>query len=300
MRPILFEISLSEAFRFPMPAYGSMLTIGFIVAIFLAALRARDIELKSIEVIELGYFAFIGGIIGARMLHVALNLERYLGGTDSLISMSGIIAILWNTIAFWNGGLAFYGGLFGGITAILLYAKYKKISGLELLDLLTPPTAIGLAVTRLGCFLNGCCFGKHTDVPWALQFPSHSYAYFHQWHLGLIEIGDRPLPVHPTQLYELVAALIIFAYLWMRYPQRKFAGEIFFTFGLMYSAWRFMIEFWRADSSIWSSQLHDWVVSIGPFTIYQLLSILIFGVLISLMIWALGRTKPQSGKISGI
>ena len=291
MHPILFEISLPGMLRLTIPAYGTMLIAGFIVAILLAAHRAGGLGLKSLEVIELGYVTLIGGVIGARLLHVVLNLEQYVTATGGLDSAAGIGNMLWNVVAFWKGGLAFYGGLFGGIAALLLYARYKRILSLDLLDFAAPLTAIGLAVTRIGCFLNGCCFGKPTHVPWAVQFPSYSYAHLHQWRQGLIDFGNRPLPVHPTQLYEMVAAFAIFAFLWMRYPHRKFAGEIFFSFGLLYSSWRFISEFWRADSPMWGQQFGRWVLNIIPLNINQVLSILLFLMFTPLMAWALRQRK---------
>lgn len=291
MRPILFKIYLSGSLPFYIPAYGTMLTIGFLCAIFLASTRARSINLKPSVVLELCYLTFCGGVIGARVLHVALNFEQYWSSSDNIISAGGIVSLLWNAVTFWKGGLTFFGGLVGGIATILIFARVKKIPGLCLLDLLAPPTALGLAVTRLGCFLNGCCFGNPTDASWGVHFPSNSHAYFHQIHLGLIDMGDRPLAVHPTQLYELMAALVIFFYLWGRYTQRRFTGAIFFTFGLLYCAWRFVSEFWRADSSVWNMKLYALVMEISPLNIYQLLSIVLFLALIPPMLWALRQPK---------
>jgi phosphatidylglycerol:prolipoprotein diacylglycerol transferase len=271
------------------PAYGTLLVAGFIVAIVLAVQRHSALGLKRLEILELGYLTLIGGVLGARLLDVAINLGTVLSEIGAVDSAAGIARLLWHVGAFWKGGLAFYGGLAGGIAVIWVYGRYKKIPCLELFDFLTPPVAIGLAVTRLGCFLNGCCFGKPTRMPWAVQFPSHSHVHVQQWHQGLIDLAGRPLPVHPTQLYELVAALAIFALLWMRYPRRGFAGEIFFNFGLLYSAWRFISEFWRADSLMASIQYGQWMLNV-----YQLMSVLLFLLFAGLMTLAAHRrTLPQ-------
>jgi phosphatidylglycerol:prolipoprotein diacylglycerol transferase len=274
------------------PAYGTLLVAGFIVAIVLAVYRRNPTGLKRLEILELGYLSLIGGVIGARLLDVAINLDTVVSGIGATDSAAGMAHLLWKVAAFWKGGLAFYGGLAGGIAVIWVYGRYKKIPCLELFDFLTPPAAIGLAVTRLGCFLNGCCFGKQTRMPWAVQFPSHSHVAVQQWRVGLIDFGSRPLPVHPTQLYELVAALAIFALLWMRYPRRRFDGEIFFNFGLLYSAWRFISEFWRADSLMWSAPFSQWALNI-----HQLISIMLFLMFACLAAHAARRRVLPQGEV---
>lgn len=291
MRPILFEIALPGMPPLAIPAYGTLLMAGFVIAIVLAVQRHNALGLKRLEILELGYLTLIGGVIGARLLAVAINIDTVVAEIGAVDSAGGVARLLRYAAAFWKGGLAFYGGLAGGIAVIWVYARYKKIPCPDLFDFLAPAVAIGLAVTRLGCFLNGCCFGKPTRMPWAVQFPSHSHVHIQQWRQGLVDLGGRPLPVHPTQLYELVAALAIFALLWMRYPRRRFAGEIFLSFGLLYSAWRFISEFWRADSPVWSQQAGHWMLDI-----YQVISMLLFLMFAGLMARAVRRSALPQGQ----
>ena len=221
-------------------AYGTFLLIGFLIGLFFSRRRAAVIGLSPAEILNLSYLILILGVVGARFAHWGLYSETYEFGQED-----------WDLIAIWNGGLVYYGGLMAGIGTAITYAWCKKIPAIDLLDLLAPAGAIGLAITRIGCFLNGCCFGRTSVLPWSVQFPAESYVYIHQRHLELIESSQLPLHVHPTQLYEFIAASLIFSYLWFRYPYRRFAGEIIGSFGLLYSCWRFFNEFWRADSFVW-------------------------------------------------
>jgi phosphatidylglycerol:prolipoprotein diacylglycerol transferase len=131
---------------------------------------------------------------------------------------------------FWHGGLAYYGGLILAIPVGLWYAKKKDLGALRIADLVSPFIALGLFFGRMGCFFNGCCYGEHSDLPWATHFPGHAFAR------------------HPTQLYEAAGTLAIcaFLYLWMR-PRKRAHGEVFAGLLVLYGVLRFLLEFVRAD-----------------------------------------------------
>ena len=294
MRPILFEITITGDLQLVVPAYGTFLLLGFLLALWLIRRRASNLGLVTSDVLNLGYSVILLGMVGAHLLHAAVYWDAYTS-KPALTDLSTAYDInLWKLIAFWEGGLIYYGGLIGGIVAAVLFALFKKIPVLDLLDLTAPPAVLGLALTRIGCFFNGCCFGQPTQLPWSVQFPAESYVHIKQLQDGLIVHGETPLAVHPTQLYELVAALLIFVILWIAYNHRKFAGEIFFSFGLLYTVWRFFKEFFRADSYPWKPELGTWAPVLGTLNLYQYLSIVLFIIFGALMLWFAGRHRKHA------
>ncbi len=292
MYPELFKIPLIDK---GVPAYGTMLMTGFLLAVFLARRRAKSLGFEKAHIFDLGFFAVIGGIVGARFMHVLLHLDFYFRWPQDIGFFKWAGNSIWRVIATWNGGLVFYGGLGGAILALWIYARRRKIPLVDMLDFGVPGAAVGLAMTRIGCFLNGCCYGARSGVPWAVTFPPGSHAYAIHNQAGAVVGYHDPFPVHPAQLYEMLAALGIFALLWLLYPRRRFAGQIAWSFGLLYSAWRFVNEFFRADSGPWRPEL-------SPLTVFQYMSILLFiGFTIALIVaWrrrrAPYRPPPEGGK----
>lgn len=157
---------------------------------------------------------------------------------------------------FWAGGLTYYGGFICAVAAAWFAARRWKWPFLKLTDLTAPMIALGLAFGRLGCFLAGCCFGKRTDMPWGIRFPQYSDAYRHHRELFPGDLSLQhdllgawaSLPVHPTQLYELVGALAIFAFLWF-YRRKRIAydGQAIAFLLIAYGILRFIIEIFRDD-----------------------------------------------------
>ena len=240
MRPILLELPLWGGATLAFPAYGTFLTIGFLAGFLVGRRRAEAIGLESRDVFNFGYLAVISGVVGSHLLHVALHPGLGFGGPGGG---------LWRALAFWRGGVVFYGGLAGAMLALWFYARHKGVPVLDLMDFTAPLAAIGLAVTRGGCFFNGCCYGRPSDVAWAVSFPPGSSAQRAQWRAGAVEVDASSLPVHPTQLYELVAALAMFGILWAAFPYRRFRGQIVLLFFLLYAPWRFVNETSRAGAS---------------------------------------------------
>lgn len=158
-------------------------------------------------------------------------------------------------LMFWAGGLTYYGGLILALITAWFFAKRQKWPKLKLADIGAPVISLGLVFGRLGCFLAGCCFGKVTDMPWGIRFPQYSDAwkrhrelFYDQLVAQHKEIGEwLSLPVHPTQLYELFGALIIFIYLWFTRKKVLYAGQKIATFLISYGILRFIIEIWRDD-----------------------------------------------------
>jgi phosphatidylglycerol:prolipoprotein diacylglycerol transferase len=157
-----------------------------------------------------------------------------------------------------RGGIVFYGGFVGGVLGAWIYARIKKLDFWKLADLLAPSLVLAHAFGRLGCFMNGCCYGKSCSLPWGVEFPAGTVA---DWGPG------APLgPVHPTQLYE-AAFLFYFSFALMIIDRgKKFEGQTVASYGLIYALFRFIVEFWRGDVPRYNS-----------LTASQWLSIVIFG-----------------------
>lgn len=163
----------------------------------------------------------IAFLAGARIWNVAANPDSY--GPDRP----------WYTLQM--NGLSMFGGILGSITAVSLFSAIKRISLVKLLDIFTIPAAVSFCIARIGCFLNGCCSGKRTDVPWGIIFPSGSDITLLHRHA-----------VHPTQIYELLLALIgIPLCLWLVKLFRAGEGGRFFIYGVWFCTMRMIVHPFR-------------------------------------------------------
>ena len=209
MHPILFRFGPITLY-----SYGLLLAMGFFAAVGLAEKRARQRGLDPGTIQNLCLVCLVAGILGARITYVLLFWESFRSDPLEILKLH-------------HGGLVFYGGLVAGTIAGIWYMRRAKLLVLETVDLVIPSLVVGHAIGRIGCFMNGCCRGKPTTVPWAVAFP------------------PEKIPCHPAQLYEsaaLVALLLFLLYLGRRRPT---PGTISLTYGLLYSIWRFLIEFLR-------------------------------------------------------
>jgi len=166
MHPTMFYLG-----PIPIRSYGLMMMIGFLVAVHLASRRARKCGADEETVVNLGLLSLISGIIGARVFYVAHHWPQFRIQDNPFLAALNLTA----------GGLEFYGGFLTAVAAVIIYMWAKKRSMRWYLDILAPAIMIGLAFGRIGCFLNGCCWGKPTQCPVAVQFPYASLAFEHQW-----------------------------------------------------------------------------------------------------------------------
>lgn len=176
MRPELFSI---PGLDITIKSYGLLLGAGFLCALALARWRCRRCGKNPDVISSVAMVALVAGLIGARAMHVIHNFSDF---------RSNPLEIL----AIWSGGLEFLGGVILGVLAVVFYLKKKKQPILAFLDMLAPAMMLGLALGRIGCFLNGCCFGSPCELPWAVQFPpvvgyqisidhtQYSYPYLYQ------------------------------------------------------------------------------------------------------------------------
>lgn len=160
MRPELFKLPFISI---TIKSYGTMMVIGFLCALYLARWRARKLNENPLNITNFAVYILIAGVIGARIMEVVLNFSDY---RDNL----------WAIFMFWRGGLAFVGGVILALPVMIIYCRKMKLPTLKYLDILAPAVMLGLAFGRIGCLLNGCCFGQPANLPWAIQFPvSNTY-----------------------------------------------------------------------------------------------------------------------------
>jgi phosphatidylglycerol:prolipoprotein diacylglycerol transferase len=226
MIPILFSYGPIKIYSF-----GFMVAAGVLLALFLMLRAARrdGFPAGDQDVMDLVFVTVISGFAGARLSYVLQEYRWY--GSHPL-----------EILAVWQGGLIFYGGAVAAIIGLILLMKVRGIPYLKGFDFLIPYGVITHAFGRIGCFLNGCCYGHPCHWPWAVHFPG---------------VGGN---VHPTQLYEAVFNLCLSFFLIRRYRARLFAGEIMCLYFMLYSIGRFLIECLRADNPEWLSlTINQWI-----------------------------------------
>ncbi|RMF76196.1 MAG: prolipoprotein diacylglyceryl transferase, partial [Planctomycetota bacterium] len=173
MKPVVFTLPILGR---DIPGYGVMLMVGFLLAIWWATRRAARSGANPEVILDCGFIALIAGVVGCRIMYVWHYWdERFAIYTDPA-------ARLWAIIDITKGGLEFYGGFILTILCTLAYLKFKaKVSLRWYMDIVAPSAALGLALGRVGCFLNGCCWGGTCELPWGVEFPYGSPAAVSQW-----------------------------------------------------------------------------------------------------------------------
>lgn len=236
MHPIIFSIG-----PFAVRGYGLMLAIGFFTGILFAAWRAKKMGENPDHVFNLSVWLVISSLLGARIYYILTHFSEFRAGES--YSLFERILIEFKRM-FWPvgsdgqvgiSGLIFLGGLILATITAVIYLRYYNLHLLKYLDILGPSIALGEFFTRIGCFLNGCCFGHPTHSLFGIIFPDTSAA-------GAYFPG---VPIHPTQLYNSLAALIIFGLLLWLERFKKFNGFTALLYFMLYSAGRFTIDFFR-------------------------------------------------------
>jgi phosphatidylglycerol:prolipoprotein diacylglycerol transferase len=202
--------------------YGLFLALGFLAAIWFTNRNARFYDIKSSDISDLFFVILISGIIGGRLLYVIINFDVFKASPLEIFKL-------------WNGGLVFFGGFISAVAASIVTLKIKKLPFLKTADAIAPGAALGHGIGRLGCFFAGCCYGRQCDLPIAIQF-SHPDS-----------LAPLHVPLHPTQLYMVGANLLLFFILVFLQRRKRFNGMIFLSYIILYSLFRFIIEFFRGD-----------------------------------------------------
>jgi phosphatidylglycerol---prolipoprotein diacylglyceryl transferase len=226
----------------PVYWYGVLVAVGFLAGLWTASRRGLRDGLSGEQVLDTGPWLILGAVVGARGLYVVTNWPEFAG--------KGLLPIL----NIREGGLVFYGGLIGAVLATILYLRWKKLPVWKMADALAPSIALGAVFGRLGCLMNGCCYGRPTDLPWAIHFPP--------------DHETKGAGVHPTQIYDSLLNLALYAGLAWLYRRKKFDGQVFATHLVCYAVLRSFVELFRADYAPDKYFLGGWLtpaqfVSIG-------------------------------------
>ncbi|MFH2033386.1 MAG: prolipoprotein diacylglyceryl transferase [Candidatus Margulisiibacteriota bacterium] len=223
MYPILLNLGPVTIY-----SYGLMIALAFVAGIFVAIKAAKREGVSTEAVLDITLAVIISAIVGARIFYI---IEFWRDFSVDPLSMFMV----------WHGGLVFYGGLLFAIVAVIIASRIKNILLWKTLDIAAPAAALGYAIGRIGCFLNGCCYGVICDLPWAVKFPEL--------------LGRR----HPTQIYASICGLLIFAVLMYLGKRKMFNGQVFLAGVFLYSIYRFNIEFIRVNMKYAGLSGSQWV-----------------------------------------
>lgn len=214
MHPILFKLG-----PFTIYSYGFFVAVAFLISSALVVKAGEKQGLVKTDVLDILIAILLGGIIGGRSLFVIINLPYFLENPVHIAMLN-------------EGGMAFQGGLAGGMIAALIACRVKKVSFWRILDLVSPYAALGHAIGRVGCLMNGCCYGK----PVTSGF-------------GLVFRGESVMRV-PVQVYESLSLLAISMVLLYLNRKRRFEGEIFSVYVILYAVIRIALEPLRDDNPV--------------------------------------------------
>jgi len=270
MHPIFINLG-----SFEIHWYGVCVALAFLL--FLVTLRylARGTPRDMNYISNMMMVLVISAVIGARGAYVIEHWPQYADNPADIFRID-------------TGGVMFYGGLLFALLTLILFARYHKERTLDFLDWVVMPLPLGHAIGRVGCFLEGCCFGARcsADSSWAVVYPKESHAWYAQLHHGLIGRADATLPLIPSQLFEAAGNLIIFVILMIAWRKRKFEGQQIVIYCILYAILRYMIETIRSDQR----------AQVGMFTISQAISLGIFTVGIGLLVYQLWNKRREAGK----
>ena len=217
MHPVLLNIG-----NFNLYTYGLFVALGFMTAVWVSQKNAATHDISPQAVTDIFFVILVSALFGARLLYVLINFNNY---KDNWLDIFKI----------WNGGLVFFGGFLGAVIASFIYMKMQNFNTWKTADLLSPGVALGHALGRLGCFFAGCCYGKICDLPFAIKFTNPE------------SLAPLEVYLHPTQIYSVLSNFILFFILMGIQKKKKFNGMVFLTYIMLYSLFRFIIEFFRGD-----------------------------------------------------
>ncbi len=215
-----------------------MIALAFLAGLWTATRRARRENISAEKIADVTLWLMVGAIAGARFVYVTTYWREEFASQP----LSEIFKI-------YHGGLVFYGGFIGAAIAGFIYIRWKKMPLWKTVDVLAPSVALGSVFGRIGCLLNGCCYGRMTHLPWAISFPNQSYAWTQQFDQGLVGKTDPALPVHPTEIYDALLNFVLYFFLAWLFQRKKFDGQVFATYLLCYAVTRSIVEYFRGDYS---------------------------------------------------
>ncbi|NCA10565.1 prolipoprotein diacylglyceryl transferase [bacterium] len=274
--------ALEDGRGVPVRGYGVMLLIAAAAGTWLSIRRGRAFGFDADTIIALATEVFLWGLVGARLFYVIEYREQFFPPGRSLI------AALPDVLNLAAGGLVVFGALPTAALAAWRFASRRRLSLLHLADCIAPGLLVGLALGRIGCFLNGCCYGGPCDLPWAVRFPPHSPPWLDQAARGLLPPGATgwSLPVHPAQLYAAVDAGLLAALACGLTPLARRPGEVFALVLTLHPLSRLLLEAIRIDEP----------PALGtPLSISQLVSLVLLALAAALWAWLSGQPPGRLG-----
>jgi phosphatidylglycerol:prolipoprotein diacylglycerol transferase len=249
MHPILFEIG-----SWPVYSYGVLLALAYLAGLQLAVIRARRWGLNATKVMDFGIYLIIAALVGAKLMLVAVDFDYFRQQPRELLSLV-------------RAGGVFYGGLLGALGVGLWLVRRYGLPVWTTADLFAPGIALGHVIGRVGCLLAGCCYGQPTEAAWGITF-THPVA--------AANVGTPlGLPLHPTQVYDAGAELLILVVLLvMERRGRGFPGRTFWLYMLLYAISRYVVEIYRGDprGMVWGMSTSQFVsLLVIPLAIVMLL-----------------------------
>ena len=260
MYPELFSLGPVNVYT-----YGVLLAASYLLGLRLAMSRAKKWGLDANRILDLGIYIIIAALVGAKLLLLVVDFDQFRRSPAELLSLA-------------RSGGVFYGGLIAAVGVAFWYISRKGLPFWTTCDVFAPGIALGHVTGRLGCFAAGCCYGKPTTVAWAITFTNP---------LAAANVGTPlGIPLHPTQLYEAGAELLILiALLVMERRGRPFPGRTFWLYMLLYAVSRYIIEFYRGDPR--GVVFGSWMST------SQFISLVLAPLSLLMLIW-LSRTRPES------
>ena len=216
------------------PDYGIIHAVAILLCLWLAIREAERRGLDAAQVLRIGLVTVAAALVGSRLFIVV----QYAGW---------FVEHPLDVFAWWKWGTASSGAYIGGMAGALIACRLWRFPALRFLDLAAPAVPLAIGLGRIGCFMNGCCYGTLCDLPWGVRFPEGSGAHEAHLEAGLIQAGGLSLPVHPTQLYEAFYAFLLFGIITICRRYRRREGELAALLFLLYPIGRFLNEFLRAD-----------------------------------------------------
>jgi len=223
MYPVIVQLG-----TFELRSYGIIVALSFLLGLWLSTREAKRNGLDPARVQDFALYALLGGIIGARLYFVVFSNPAY------------FLQKPWEIVAVWHGGISIVGALLGGFLTALWYCRKKQLPFWRFADTLAPGVALGQAAGVIACLLNGDSYGKRADVAWAITYTDPR------------SMAPLNVPLHPVEIYEMAAYLLVFLLVWQTRGKTKTPGFAFLTYLAGYGAARFAVEFFRGNPAIFA------------------------------------------------
>jgi phosphatidylglycerol:prolipoprotein diacylglycerol transferase len=219
--PVLFNLG-----HFELRSYGVVVALSFLLAVWVSTREAKRKGLDPALIQDFAFYAFLGGIVGARLYFVLFSDPAY------------FLQRPWEILAIWRGGIGIIGALLGGLLVTLWYCRRKGISFWRFADTLAPGAMLGQAAGILACLLNGDSYGKPAALAWSITYTDPR------------AMAPLNVALHPVELYEMLAYFLVFFLVWQTRGKYKTDGFTFLTYLAGYGAARFAVEFFRGNPAI--------------------------------------------------